>query len=247
MGLRITSLWHVVIYSLGVCALAVGGPILVLRHMLGWLPDQVLFGICLVISVCVLSIALPLSLVAINSMRVINGTVDSLNKLVKFDAMTGVMSRNHFLNFCEQKRSAGGFILLIDADHFKKINDTHGHEAGDFALKHIATALNEIFGAWGQIGRLGGEEFAVRLPGLSHAQAELLAATICTKLRNGGFEYENTTICPTVSIGLVPETSQGTLANLLRRADRCLYQAKAHGRDCYVSEDQLSDLMAQYA
>lgn len=247
MGIRITSFWHVAVYSLGVCIIAAGGPLLVLWHMLGWLPHFLLVGVCLVVTICVLSIALPLSIIAINSIRVINGTVDSLNRLVKFDALTGVLSRNHFLAYCEAKRAEGGYLLLLDADHFKKINDLHGHEAGDFALKHIAQAITEVFAPWGQIGRLGGEEFAARLPGLSFAQAELLAATVCTKLRNQGFEYEGRLICPTLSVGLVPETGRGTLANVLRRADRCLYQAKSHGRDCYVAEEAAAGLAAQAA
>jgi diguanylate cyclase len=240
MRFRVTSFWHVLGYALASCAFAVAVPTVVLRHMLPWLPEPLLFGTTLVVSIIVVGLTLPLSLLALNAVRRVNMALAQLDLLVRFDPLTGTLSRSQFLLAMEQGRKAGSSLALLDADRFKSINDVHGHEAGDFALKHLAQAISSATGAYGIAGRLGGEEFAVYFPGVPRAQARLLLANLSTCLRTGGFTYGGAQLWPTFSMGLVEDDGESLQTSLIRRADTCLYAAKHRGRDCCVTEDELT-------
>ncbi len=127
-------------------------------------------------------------------------------------------------------------IALLDVDHFKRFNDTHGHEAGDEVLKQIARFLQQQTRGSDVASRLGGEELLVMLPGaeavMAIRKAEKLGAGICAlKVRSQG-----KTIGPvTVSIGVATYGHHGTTPEeLMRSADAALYRAKAEGRDRVV-------------
>jgi diguanylate cyclase (GGDEF)-like protein len=125
-------------------------------------------------------------------------------------------------------------VLMIDVDHFKAVNDRHGHATGDRALAHISRLMTQALRAEDRLGRLGGEEFLVLLPGADQrralAEAERLRLDVrATPLRDADTDV---VVALTVSIGVAEWAGAGEDASrLLARADRALYRAKHLGRD----------------
>jgi len=124
-------------------------------------------------------------------------------------------------------------MLLIDADHFKKINDQWGHPTGDVALKSITDAIRSSLREHDIVGRIGGEEFAVFLPGANEEEALMVAERIRTAVEKVVFvPGERAERYPlTVSIGGVAKLGDASLSQIMTIADRKLYQAKESGRN----------------
>jgi diguanylate cyclase (GGDEF)-like protein len=164
---------------------------------------------------------------------------EKLEELATTDALTGLRNRRKFDVAIEsewkravrQKRTLA--LLMIDADHFKKFNDTFGHQAGDEVLIGIAICISDSVRRAGDCAaRYGGEEFAVLLPGLLPTEAFAVAETIRLKVEQWCGEAAITT----VSIGVASMVPDGRTewTNLVRAADEALYAAKASGRNCTV-------------
>jgi diguanylate cyclase (GGDEF)-like protein len=152
------------------------------------------------------------------------------------DPLTGMFNRRAFMNDAESavagraSRSEPFAVLLADLDHFKKINDVHGHAIGDRALNIFAATLQRCIGPHGLSGRLGGEEFAVLMPGTDLDAALALGERIRETFARDAAEMDGRAVASTVSIG-VAASRVGDLTGLLGRADSALYQAKQDGRD----------------
>lgn len=155
------------------------------------------------------------------------------------DALTGINNRHSFMELGEQtsrlclRQAKPLSALLIDVDHFKKINDTYGHSAGDLVLRQLGSLLAQQFRAADVCARIGGEEFAVLL-----ADTDVMAATsVANKFRQGvantTLQWQSHTLPVTVSIG-VATTYGAHLSTLLKRADAVMYEAKAGGRNRVV-------------
>lgn len=241
MRIRVTTWRHVFAYSSVITALVVAVPLTIVSIALGTVPYIPKLPVLIVSGLIPFFVTLPLSIFALHMFRLINQTVLTLDNLVKFDPLTGVLSRARFLQLVEQNRRTGNYLTILDADFFKKINDTHGHEAGDMALKHISVHLTQAVGNHGFVGRMGGEEFAIYLQNVSLEQAQLVLALLGTSLRVQAFNYNGIDIPVTLSAGLVADTETDELASILRRADRCLYRAKQNGRDRFEIEDKLDE------
>jgi diguanylate cyclase (GGDEF)-like protein len=160
--------------------------------------------------------------------------IGTLQDLATRDFLTGLPNRRHFFERGGEmfRDAAPGSLAtaMIDIDHFKHVNDSHGHDAGDMAIKAVAHAVARHAGQEAFPARFGGEEFVVLAPGLDsrHARAwfERLRADIeATPVALG----EGRTLQLTVSIGVC--TEGGSLGNMLAEADRQLYLAKASGRN----------------
>ena len=124
-------------------------------------------------------------------------------------------------------------VLFIDLDWFKPINDTHGHACGDHCLRAVAQALCGQLRPGDVVGRYGGEEFLVLLPGSDAAAARVLAERLRRTIEGLSIEWEGRRIRVTASFGLAGMRERDTgLASLLARADKALYQAKREGRNC---------------
>lgn len=121
---------------------------------------------------------------------------------------------------------------MIDIDHFKVVNDTFGHAAGDHVLRHLATLMKEDLRKIDTLGRLGGEEFAVILPGADSSAAEVFAERLRKQVAETPAVLDAWTIPLTISIG-VTEIKPGddSADDALTRADRALYRAKECGRN----------------
>ncbi len=154
------------------------------------------------------------------------------------DHLTGIANRRTFFEATERelercRRSPRDLsLILFDADHFKLVNDTHGHPAGDAVLKHFASVLSQTFRQVDVVARIGGEEFAVLLPSTGQQGAIVVAERLRGAIESACVTVDGVAIRYTVSAGIAAmDDSQGGLDELLKRADQALYVAKAGGRN----------------
>ena len=162
---------------------------------------------------------------------------EALLEKARHDGLTGVLNRETFLAALEQASLEGGhgMLLLIDADHFKQINDRFGHPVGDDALRRLAQAIAGTVAQDGFSGRLGGEEFAVYLPGMTISEAGPVATRLLEVVRRLRIEAPaGGVVGLTVSIGAAAQTGDATLDELIAEADEQLYRAKTAGRNRVV-------------
>ena len=158
------------------------------------------------------------------------------------DGLTGCLNRRAFhervvgLLEARSGRHESASLICADLDHFKAINDNRGHAAGDAALKHVVRVWQEQLRSGDLLGRLGGEEFAVFLPGTGQETALSVAQRLCTRLREQPLEWEGRALSVTASFGVVgvSDSASTSLDVLLRNADAALYEAKEQGRDRVV-------------
>jgi diguanylate cyclase (GGDEF)-like protein len=163
-----------------------------------------------------------------------------LEQLVRTDMLTGLPNRRAFFEFAETLMADAtppGTLLtamMIDIDHFKPINDTYGHDAGDQVLRRIATTIRDVVAAAGAdawaVARLGGEEFVVLISGVIPASVAQLADAICHEVRGLDHEPINESRA-TVSIGVAFRAPGMGIDRLLKLADDAVYAAKHGGRD----------------
>ncbi len=127
-------------------------------------------------------------------------------------------------------------VLLFDLDHFKKVNDTYGHEMGDRVLKSVADASAQVKRITDVAARIGGEEFALLLPHTDLAGARDLAERLRSALSSNTHSIHQRDVRLSASFGVALKNADDNLATLLMRADRHLYDAKQAGRDQIVSD-----------
>jgi diguanylate cyclase (GGDEF)-like protein len=163
---------------------------------------------------------------------------EKLKFLAATDDLTGLWNRRHFMERAEyeiaQARRHGRplCIIQLDIDHFKKINDTHGHAAGDKVLKFLASSLQEQLRATDSIGRIGGEEFVILLPNTGLQTAYAVAEKIRTFIESSRVEYDGKMLTITISMGITDLGSGNQhIDALLRKADEACYAAKDGGRN----------------
>lgn len=168
-----------------------------------------------------------------------------LEALAHTDAITQVFNKGHIgelmdNEFARARRQGQPFsLLVIDLDHFKLINDNHGHDAGDHVLLETAQLLKrEVAVAGGVLGRFGGEEFVVILADCDSACAAARAETLRAAVAARPLAYEGQAIALTASIGVATaSTACSHVRELFRRADAAVYRAKREGRNCVRSGD----------
>lgn len=162
-----------------------------------------------------------------------------LERLTRLDGLTGLFNRNTFVELTKkeldraQRQGTATAILLLDLDHFKRVNDTWGHPAGDAVLKHAAMIASTTVRSTDLVGRLGGEEFIVLLPGTSIEAARNLAEKIRMRLEGQAATWNDTRMAITVSIGIAGTTAseKQSFEVLYHDADKALYVAKQRGRN----------------
>ncbi len=156
----------------------------------------------------------------------------------KIDSLTGLLNRRALEQIgakaieVARRQSSALSLIILDLDHFKSINDVHGHDGGDVALHHAACCLRDNLRDVDHVARLGGEEFVAVLPGTSHDRAAEIAENLRCCLASLTVEHLNQEIRLSASFGVATMLpTDTTWLEILRRGDRALYLAKEQGRD----------------
>lgn len=189
----------------------------------------------------------PLAVACSQALR--DELLSRLEHAARHDGLTDVLLRAAFIDQGDRllqrllREGQPVAVLMLDVDHFKAINDQHGHAAGDDVLRALARRLEHLLRPGDLLGRLGGEEFAVVLPGVALPGAESIARRLCDATRKQRFALSGggEALRVTVSIGVAHAAAPGphtTMDRLLRQADQALYEAKGAGRDRHVVHAQ---------
>ena len=166
---------------------------------------------------------------------------DALREMAMVDALTGLANRRRFDTALidetgrSERTKTPLACLMVDIDHFKRFNDSHGHDAGDAVLRGVGGVLNDALREDGYAFRLGGEEFVLLMPGFSLDQAMARARQVQDHIRNLRVEHRRQEVGPiTASFGLAVFPVHGRAETLVQTADAALLRAKAQGRDQIV-------------
>jgi len=187
-------------------------------------------------------LAVPLLLFFSSKLRELAIAHRRLTIYASTDGLTQVMNRAAFSTLVDAylkdvrsaEQRAAGALLIIDADNFKAVNDRYGHDRGDMALVTIADSIKSMLRAPDLVGRLGGEEFGVFLPGANCDQAERVAERIRTSVNDANFLPDGRVHRLSVSVGGAVFEATVPFAELFRLADQQLYAAKQRGRNRVV-------------
>jgi diguanylate cyclase (GGDEF)-like protein len=167
---------------------------------------------------------------------------EKYQKLSTLDALTKVLNRHGIEQFVESLRSANSStgVIVLDLDHFKRINDLRGHHNGDRVLQTVGEILRAHTRSTDGLGRWGGEEFILVCPGASLANAADLAEKLRHRIMETDFIPEDP-LAITASFGVAVSQADQSFEDAFRQADQALYLAKSRGRNCVVAatEDQL--------
>jgi diguanylate cyclase (GGDEF)-like protein len=153
------------------------------------------------------------------------------------DVLTGIWNRRATLDLLQREierasRTQGSTgLLMLDLDHFKNVNDTYGHQAGDAVLREVARRVMQVIRSYDFLGRHGGEEFLVVLPGCDRTQVLHSAERICSAVAAAPVLADQDEIVVTTSIGATAVSGNACEKEILALADAALYQAKTEGRN----------------
>ncbi len=167
------------------------------------------------------------------SVKMLQDRLSKAEDLAAHDPLTGLANRrelDHFISSMQEEGEAA--LLMIDIDHFKRINDQHGHTAGDEVLANLAKILTDNIRATDIVARIGGEEFIVVLPGLSRSQAHHTGESLRRAVHVTGFKCQVGKLSVTISIGAATRLTNESARDWIKRADQALYNAKNAGRNC---------------
>jgi len=186
-----------------------------------------------------MSLRLGLAVLSVSSITVaiVNAErsrlITALRDAVDRDFLTGALSRSAFFAVLEDFFRAGrtGALLMADIDHFKIVNDTHGHAGGDEALVRFVGAASRELRSGDIIARLGGEEFGILLPDVTPSEAEAVAERLRRAVSHAQVGEATQGLGITVSLGISMITGREALEQVLSQADQALYDAKSSGRN----------------
>lgn len=164
-------------------------------------------------------------------MRTAETRIDAAERLAERDPLTGLLNRRGLERSLAARRGMGerGAVLMLDLDHFKRVNDDHGHDTGDRVLRAVADLLRNQMRRPDLAARFGGEEFVIYLSGLGREAALRVAERLRMATEDGIHVAERP---QTVSIGVAAWPPGASFSEILKRADSAVYAAKAAGRNC---------------
>lgn len=163
-----------------------------------------------------------------------------LSRLAWTDNLTGCLNRHRFIELTNaeiermRRNEASACLLMLDADHFKQVNDGYGHAAGDAVLKGLAQRWQDQLRSHDLLGRIGGEEFCIMLPETSIEGGQIVAERLRKTIAELPFAHDGQLLRVTVSIGLTKLNEGDDLDSWMQRADLALYEAKESGRDRFI-------------
>jgi two-component system, cell cycle response regulator len=175
---------------------------------------------------------------------------EALREQATHDGLTGLLNRNSILAILDKELARASredqplSVLMVDLDRFKQVNDTHGHAAGDAVLCEAARRMRESVRNYDSLGRYGGEEFVIVLPGCDARSAQAQAARVRQTFAASPFSAGSASLLATCSIGVSwrnhPRANEA--GALLREADVALYAAKGNGRNCAAMHGEIAPL-----
>lgn len=170
---------------------------------------------------------------------------ERLRELAMRDMLTSLFNARAYYEICDnhinlaKRQRAPYAVLFVDLDHFKSVNDTYGHAAGDVVLKTVADCLASSVRASDTLGRVGGEEFSIFLPNTDVNGATALAETIRINIERLMPSTGGQTLRITASIGVAPNSqSHQRMLDIQKQADQAMYRAKAAGRNRVSAFDE---------
>lgn len=164
-------------------------------------------------------------------MREIGLLSDELRHLLHHDRLTDVATRDYFFAQMREAPKAEGMALMVDIDHFKQVNDTYGHFAGDAVIKAVASVMKENLPSKDFVCRFGGEEFILFLHERGHDDGMQTAEKLRSMVSDAAVMFGEQRITVTVSIGGAYKSAERSIDVAIREADAALYRAKNTGRD----------------
>ncbi|MBO1520522.1 GGDEF domain-containing response regulator [Oceanisphaera pacifica] len=182
----------------------------------------------------------------VNSVHALCYRARTLAKLLSCDSLTGLLNHSHIKQALDheyariQRYGHSTTIAILDLDHFKQVNDQHGHAAGDLVIKAFAHLLKQRLRYTDHIGRYGGEEFVAVLPNCDLTQAQPMFNAVCRHFSRLSFHGRKGEFNVTVSIGLAQLNHFPLAEHALKAADQALYQRKHQGRNgvtCFTPKD----------
>jgi diguanylate cyclase len=177
---------------------------------------------------------------AASRIKELEAQLQHMSELVREDQLTGSLNRRGLDDVFEResaradRRGTPLCMALLDLDNFKKLNDTHGHLAGDRALRHVVKVVKETLRSMDVIARFGGEEFLILLPETNVASAAAAMVRVQRELTKHFFLHDNEKMLITFSCGVALRNQNEDQASLMARADRAMYQAKSSGKNRVV-------------
>lgn len=162
---------------------------------------------------------------------------DEKSKQAAIDGLTGVFNRKHLLElgqlaFSQSKEEGLPLsFIMVDIDHFKNVNDRYGHSVGDRVLQHLVNRFNQIIRKTDILGRYGGEEFGIILKDANPKESWLLAERLRRAVEQNPLAIGDLVLPITISLGVASLENDHSLADLIDRADKAMYRAKAKGRN----------------
>jgi diguanylate cyclase (GGDEF)-like protein len=218
------------------------GSIWLVRAFAGWMvapSTEHVFAVTPLLGVAFAATLLMMIFHTLGFVLLINDRATSeLERLASIDGLTQVFNRrameamaSHIVARSRRTLEPCA-VVIIDADCFKQINDTYGHAAGDQVLREMVRTLLKSVRAQDIVGRFGGEEFLVILPGTTQAEALIVANRICTAIASTRIHLDLHSLSVTISAGVAGlDAEDATASSLIVRADRALFDAKAQGRN----------------
>ncbi len=171
------------------------------------------------------------------SKNVVIQRIEELRRLALIDSLTGLANRRHaeinlHAKIDEMKRYNWPLgVIFLDIDHFKRINDEHGHEIGDRVLKMVAKTLSGNIRSFDVAARWGGEEFIVIVENIAKKQLGVIAEKLRFLVERSGVPTDSGAINATISVGAVIAKAEDDVDSLVKKADRLMYQSKSAGRN----------------
>lgn len=165
-------------------------------------------------------------------MQALQSRLQEMEQLAHHDVLTGLPNRRYFIKSLENRVSRclrygdNSALLFLDVNNLKKINDTHGHGAGDLALSHLGQLLSGHIRQSDFVARIGGDEFGILLDNLDADEVERKIAALVDRISNSEIQYRETALRLRVAIGYCFVGPRDTVTDLLSRADAAMYAAK---------------------
>ncbi len=202
------------------------------RFSLGWYAGRTLT----VIGTATVLVAMLASFRTLKARAEFNAAYDGLtglqNRRSTYDALTTMIAR-------ARRTQTHLTVVMFDLDHFKRVNDTHGHAAGDAVLRAVAESMRATVRDTDIVGRVGGEEFLILLPDATETDAQLVVERLRASLRLTGTQYSESGVTASFGIAML-DSDHGTAEALASRADQAMYRAKVAGRDRIALTSELA-------